>query len=218
MQAFTKNFADNSTEAGFQFTFFCDICRDGYKTAFIESATYKKRGMLRMLGNAASIIGSMTGASNIGYNIQRGADTISSRFTGMSPEWHKEHDAAFEAAQQEALGHFHRCPHCRLYVCETDWNEQSGLCVQCAPRVNVEIAAAHAGKVTKDIHAAAEQTAAFSGAIESKQTLCPACGKPAGTGKFCNNCGTSLALKKCPSCGANLQQGANFCGECGQRL
>jgi hypothetical protein len=171
-----------------------------------------------MFGDAASLLGSLTGSTNIGNTIERGANNISTRFNGMSPEWQKEHDAAFEAAQQEALGHFMRCPHCRAYVCETDWNEQSGLCVKCAPRVNVEIAAAHAGKMAQDIRAAAKTAQVFSGRIENLQTLCPACGKPSGTGKFCANCGASLALNKCPACGAQAQQGAQFCGECGHKL
>lgn len=61
---FTRNYADNSTEAGFQFTFFCDIFQDGYKTCFIESKTYKKAGLLRGLGRAASIASSMAGKGN----------------------------------------------------------------------------------------------------------------------------------------------------------
>lgn len=40
-KSFTRNYQDNSTEAGFQFTFYCDICNDGYKSSFIESETYK---------------------------------------------------------------------------------------------------------------------------------------------------------------------------------
>jgi len=47
-------FEDNSTDAGFQFTFFCDICREGYKTEFTESKTYKKGRFLRGLGGFAS--------------------------------------------------------------------------------------------------------------------------------------------------------------------
>jgi hypothetical protein len=35
LQAFTRNYQDNSTEAGFQFTFYCDNCNDGYKSGFI---------------------------------------------------------------------------------------------------------------------------------------------------------------------------------------
>lgn len=218
LQPFTENFSDNSTEAGFQFTFFCDLCRDGYKTGFRESGTYKKKGLFRMLGNAASIIGELAGHSGLGYNLERGADAVSARFTGMSPDWHKEHETAFELAQNEGKEHFHRCPRCRKYVCETDWNEQEGLCVGEAPRASVEVAAAKAGKMVKDIQAKAEGTAIFTGAIESKQTICLQCGKPAGEGKFCGNCGASLAMAKCPSCGASNQPTVNFCADCGTKL
>jgi hypothetical protein len=136
----------------------------------------------------------------------------------MSPEWHKEHEAAFELAQNEAQEHFHRCPKCRKYVCESDWNEQEGLCTEDAPRTNVEVAAAKSKKMVKDIEAKAEGTAVFTGTIETKQTICPQCGKPAGEGKFCNNCGASLGLAKCPKCGVGNQAGTKFCGECGGKL
>ncbi len=49
LKSFTRNYEDNSTEAGFQFTFYCDICSDGYKCSFIESQTYKKGKGLRGL-------------------------------------------------------------------------------------------------------------------------------------------------------------------------
>ena len=55
LQPFTRNYLDNSTEAGFQFTFQCDICRDGFKTSFIKSKTYGKKSLWRGLGQAASI-------------------------------------------------------------------------------------------------------------------------------------------------------------------
>jgi ribosomal protein L32 len=217
LQPFTRNFADNSTEEGFQFTFFCDICRDGYKTKFVESKSHREAGLLRGFGRVASIGASLLGSS-IGYNLERGADIISERFGGMSPEWHKEHEAAFEVAQNEARGHFTRCPKCRRWVCENDWNEQEGLCVECAPRVNVEIAAKRAEKMAKDIAAKAADVQVFTGEIESKQTICPKCGKPAGEGKFCTNCGASLGLTVCPKCGTNNPTGTRFCGECGAKL
>ncbi|MGI6448707.1 MAG: hypothetical protein ACOX3R_00005, partial [Desulfitobacteriia bacterium] len=47
LQPFTDNYEDNSTEAGFQFTFYCDLCQEGYKTKFIESTTYKKGRFFR---------------------------------------------------------------------------------------------------------------------------------------------------------------------------
>lgn len=74
MQAFTKNMDDNSTEAGFQFTFFCDICESGYKSEFIPSKTYKKGGLMRGLGKAMNV-GAQLGAGIASY---KGLDNISS--------------------------------------------------------------------------------------------------------------------------------------------
>jgi len=215
---FTDNFADNSTEAGFKFTFYCDICREGFKTRFIESKSYKKGKFFKGLGGIISAGAQIAGKYNIGYGIQRGTDVIGERFRGMSPQWHKEHEAAFELAQNEAKENFHRCPKCTKWACENDWNEQEGLCTVCAPRVNIEVAAAKAAKTVQDIREKAAKTQVFTGEIESKQTMCPQCGKPAGEGKFCANCGASLSLIECPKCGAKNQAGARCCGECGTRL
>ncbi len=216
--AFTDNFADNSTEAGFQFTFFCDNCREGYKTRFVESKTYKKGRLLKGLGGLISAAARIAGNYNVGYGVDRGTDVISERFQGMSPEWHKEHEKAFEEAQNEAKGHFHRCPKCTKWVCENCWNEQEGLCIGCAPRVNVEVAAAKATMTKEQIWKKAAETTVFTGEVESKVTICPVCGKPAGTGKFCVNCGAPLEMIKCPKCGAENPPGTNFCGNCGNRL
>ena len=86
MQAFTDNFEDNSTEAGFQFTFFCDICHEGVKTKFTESKTYKKGKFFSGFGKAISFGASLLGQDNIGYRAEHGADILSERFHGMSPE------------------------------------------------------------------------------------------------------------------------------------
>ena len=217
LQPFTRNYEDNSTEAGFQFTFMCDICSDGYKTNFIASKTYKKRGLWRGLGQVASIGSELAGRGS-GYTFQRGADAMSERFHGMTPEWHKEHEQAFELAQNEAKGHFHRCPRCHKYVCEADWNEQEGLCTEDAPRESTEVAAARAEKMVTDIKQKAENTQIFTGEVTRRQTICPACGKPAGQGKFCNNCGAALGLVVCSKCGAKNAAGTGFCGECGNKL
>ena len=218
MQPFTDNFEDNSTEAGFQFTFYCDLCQEGYKTKFIESKTYKKGRLFRNLGGIVSTVSSLTGRYNLGGTLERGADILSETFHGMSPDCHKEHEAAFALAQNEAKGRFHRCPKCRKWVCPNDWNEQEGLCVECAPRVNVEIASAKAQRMVEEIQEEASKAKVFHGKIESKQTLCPQCGKPAGEGKFCINCGASLQMVECERCGARNAHEARFCGECGNRL
>jgi len=94
LQAFTRNYEDNSTEAGFQFTFYCDLCSDGYKTKFIESQSNKKAGFLRGLGRAVSIGTDLVGIGNIGGHVESGTDILSERFHGMSPEWQREHEAA----------------------------------------------------------------------------------------------------------------------------
>jgi len=218
MIGFTDNFADNSTDAGFQFTFFCDICKEGYKTRFVESKSYKKGQLFKGFGKMASAAAQLTGQYNVGYGIGRGTDAITERFQGMSPEWHKEHEKVFEEAQNEARGHFQRCPRCTKWVCENCWNEQAGLCVNDAPRESIEVAAARAEKMVADIKGKAATTQVFTGEIESKQTICPQCGKPAGEGKFCVNCGAPLALRKCPTCGAQNSAETRFCGECGTKL
>jgi hypothetical protein len=216
--SFTSNMTDNSTEAGFQFTFFCDLCREGYKTRFIESKTYKKGQFIKGIGRMISAATQLAGKYGLGYGAERAADVISEKFKGMTPEWHKEHEEAFELATNEAKEHFKRCPKCKKWVCENDWNEQEGLCIDDAPRLNVEIAAAKSKKAVDDVYKKAAETQIFTGEIESKQTICPQCGKPAGEGKFCNNCGAPLNLSKCPKCGAKNPAGVKFCGECGTKI
>jgi len=220
LQAFTRNYHDNSTEAGFQFTFYCDICNDGFKSSFIESETYKKRGLMRGLGQGASILGSLVGgrAGNLGWTADRATSVMSERFHGQSPEWHKEHEKAFERAQNEVRKHFHRCPNCNNYACDQCYNEDTGLCTRCSPRQEVYVAQAHAAAMKRNIDDAGQNATVWQGNIESKTTMCPSCGKPAGSGKFCNNCGASMDLKECPQCGAKNSQAVRFCNNCGQNL
>lgn len=216
---FTSNMDDNSTDAGFQFTFFCDICREGYKTRFVESKTWKKKGLFDGIGKAASAVGSLSGKyGNIGRAADTGTDIVGQKYQGMSPEWHKEHEGAFELASNEAKGHFKRCPRCHKYVCDNDWNEEAQLCVADAPREAVEVAAARADKMVQDIQQKASQTTVFTGEIEARQILCPKCGKTAGSGKFCNNCGAPMGMLECKKCGAKSPTGTRFCGECGTRF
>ena len=220
LQAFTRNYEDNSTDSGFQFTFFCDICKDGYKSSFIESDTYKKGSFLKGLGEGASIVGSFLGGRNmnVGNTTRSGVNVLSERFEGKSPEWRKEHERAFERAQNEAKQHFHRCPNCISYVCDQCLNEDAGLCTKCAPRQEIYVAKVAADAMKRNIDSAATKATVWQGTIESKTTICPSCGKPAGSGKFCNNCGASMELKECPRCGAKNALTVRFCNNCGQNL
>ena len=144
LQSFTRNYEDNSTEAGYQFTFYCDLCHDGYKSSFIESETYKKGKGLRNLSRGAGALGSLLEGrlGHIGYSLERGGDVLAERFHGMNPEWHKEHEKAFEMANNQVRQLFNRCHGCRKWVCDSCYNEDEGLCTECAPRQDVWIAKA----------------------------------------------------------------------------
>jgi ribosomal protein L40E len=46
---------------------------------------------------------------------------------------------------------------------------------------------------------------------------CASCGAlNAADARFCQQCGTPLAVAPCPACGASIQPGAKFCANCGR--
>ena len=220
LKSFTRNYEDNSTDAGFQFTFYCDKCQDGWKSEFVESTTYGKQNRLRGLARGMGALGGLLGgfAGGLSDTIARGADVLSERFEGMEPEWHREHEAAFEKAGREAAAHFRRCHACNSWVCDACWNEDEGLCTECAPRQEVYAAKAKSDAMKRNMDEAAQTQKVWKGKLESKTTVCPVCGKPAGSGKFCSGCGASLELNKCPKCGRENARGAKFCSGCGASM
>ena len=150
--------------------------------------------------------------------INRGSDIIGARFQDQTPEWRKEHENAFAAAQEEVKDQFHKCPSCGLMVCHDCWNEEEGLCIGCAPREAAYVAKARNEAMRRNIDEAAENAKVWNGKLEKRITICPKCGKPSGDGKFCGSCGARLDSGKCPSCRADVPEGNKFCGECGEKL
>jgi Double zinc ribbon len=209
LQSFTRNYEDKSTEQGFQFVFKCDVCSDGYESTFIPSRTAKKKSFF----NKVSQFGGMVN-SNAQFAGALGGQAY------QTPEWNKEREQAFQQSSNEAMSHFHRCPRCHKYVCDLDWNEEAGgLCTDDAPKVASEVGAARS-QATKDQiwdKAKADQTL-YTGDLKPQQTVCPSCGKTSGGGKFCNNCGAPLGMKKCANCGTENNPSVNFCGNCGSKL
>lgn len=218
IQSITNNYNDNSTEAGFQFVFYCDKCGDEYQTNFVECVNQKKSNFLRTLTDGLSAGARIAGLHNLAYGLEEGGRVATNRFEGMSSEWHKEHEIAFKNAVNEAKGHFHRCSGCQSWVCDDCFNEDEGMCVECSPRESAMVSKARAERIKEEIEEKASKTSLFKGKIGSRQMICPKCGKPTGQGKFCSNCGSPVGMPKCPSCGAENQASSKFCNECGARL
>lgn len=217
LHAFTRNFNDLSTDAGFQFEFFCDCCGNGYKSTFKESSTYGQRKKLTDIGRKADALNNILGGKlgGLGWDVARGADAIRERFDNQGPEWHREHEAAFNEAQEEVKQYFRKCPACNKWVCVDCWNEDENLCTDCAPRESSYVAKARNEAMRREIDLAVENSNVWHGKLEKRETLCPNCGKPAGDGAFCAHCGAPLKANTCPNCGAPLVEGAKFCTKCG---
>lgn len=103
-------------------------------------------------------------------------------------------------------------------MCSECWNEEEGLCTDCAPREASYVAQARSRAMRRNIDEMADNATVWQGKLETRTTLCPQCGKPAGNGKFCNSCGAPLGTNRCPSCGAEVALGLKFCGECGSPM
>jgi hypothetical protein len=217
LHSFTRNHNDLSTEAGFQFEFFCDCCGNGFKSTFVESTTYEKKKKTERFGGFSSMLGGLMNnrVGNLGYSLERGSNILGDRLNEQSPAWRKEHEAAFDNAQEEVRPMFKKCPACNKWVCYDCWNDEQGLCTECAPREASYVAQARARAMQRNIDEAADTAVVWQGKIETRTTVCPRCGKPAGTGKFCNECGAPLGTNRCPNCGAEVALGLKFCGECG---
>ena len=175
LHSFTRNHNDLSTEAGFQFEFYCDCCGNGFKSTFKESSTYGHRQKSERTGRLASTIGGFLGgkAGDLGWALERGSDLLGGRFSDQSPAWRKEQEKAFDEAQEEVRSHFRKCPACNKWVCEDCWNEDEGLCTDCAPREASYVAQARSKAMQRNIDEAAESATVWQGKIESRTTVCP---------------------------------------------
>jgi len=205
---FVKNFHDLSTDTGFQFEFYCDKCGSGFRTKFKPSLTGRVTGLL----NAASSI--------FGGALGRAAD-LGERVRGAT--WQKARDDAYAEAIQELKPDFIQCPRCSSWVCKKScWNNQRGLCKQCAPDMGVEMSAAQASRSVEEVWAHAKMSEddkklAAGNWRETIRASCPQCGASLATNaKFCPECGAKLKEKNfCSQCGASMAPGAKFCPECG---
>jgi len=108
------------------------------------------------------------------------------------------HDAALRNAVAEISPLFQQCPRCGDWVCKNVcWNETRNQCVNCSPKMEHQITA-----------------------IESEGTIYQLRDKTFGqtdlTGSIALK--SSAASMECPSCGAEVERGQKFCGECGSKV
>ncbi len=125
---FTENYDDLSTDHGYQFKFYCDKCRNGYMSSFQTSVMGLGGSLLRAAGG---IFGGVLGSAGSGaYEVQRAVGG-------------KAHDDALQKAVEEVKPLFHQCKRCGKWVCPDNcWNAQRGMCTECAPDLQSELAAA----------------------------------------------------------------------------
>jgi membrane protease subunit (stomatin/prohibitin family) len=207
---FVSNYVDKSTDNGFQYEFHCNRCNNGYRTSFQPWA-------------AGAVSNALDAANSLFGGVFNQASNAASRV--RSATWQQAHDNAFKKAVEEIRPQFAQCPRCSGWVCRKRcWNEQRGLCKNCAPDLATEISAQQSAKaiekIMTDVGADAEDSKVIGGVGTAKvKAACPKCGTPLlPNAKFCPECGEKLNLKKhCTECGAELPPNAKFCGECGAK-
>jgi hypothetical protein len=208
---FTRNYTDHSTDRGFQFEFHCDRCGNGYKTAF-------------QAWTLGTVSGALDAASSLFGGVFGEAANLSER--ARSATWQQAKDKALIDAVTQVKPNFLQCPHCLKWVCKKNcWNQQRGLCKDCAPDLAVEISAQQSAKAREQIQTSigvdTEDEKLIGSVGKAKVSgSCPNCHAPlASNAKFCPSCGFKLAdaAGLCKNCGAKLTPGANFCPECGTK-
>ena len=205
---FTRNYADRSSDKGYQFEFFCDKCGTGLRSSFQTSKLGVAAGLLRA---ASSLLGGALGGA------AQSADQLKDALRGEG--W----DTAFKEAIGEARPRFRQCTRCGHWVCpEVCWNEARRLCKDCAPDLAEEAQALRARVEAEQLGQKMREPEAALPAPSSTgspaTSACPHCNAAVAPGaKFCPECGKSLAMATaCVKCGAAFTAPGKFCAECGE--
>jgi hypothetical protein len=202
---FTNNYTDLSSDRGFQFQFFCRKCGNGYMSTFQAN---RMSGIASAANLASSLLGGIFG------RVAQSASAIQSQVAGP------QHDSALDAAVREISPLFKQCTRCGSWVCEpVCWNKKAGLCENCAPDLDEEIAAAQAAAARQQATAKAQEVDYLGqrNLAQVAAAVCPSCGAKTQGGKFCPECGKSVSAKrKCANCGAEADGAPKFCPECGK--
>lgn len=211
---FTNNYDDLTTTEGYQFEFNCMRCGNGYKSKFRHSVTGFGGRLLNLGG---SVLGGKIGdkMDDIGW----GAEWMRDRTGGGTTK-----DKRLAEAVEDVRPYFTQCHRCGQWVCkDICWNDDHGLCCDCAPRLDQEIAGMQAEAQRRQLEDRVQQQDWTSGinVVDERVGLCPSCNQESGGGKFCQSCGTALKAAPittkvfCGNCGSKLGPETIYCGECG---
>ena len=171
-----------------------------------------------------TVSGALDAASSLFGGVFGEAANLSER--ARSATWQQARDKAMVDAVTQVKPNFLQCPHCLRWVCKKScWNQQRGLCKDCAPDLAVEISAQQSAKAMEQIQTSvgvdAEDEKLIGSVGKTKVAAsCPNCHAPlASNAKFCPSRGFKLAdaASLCKNCGAKLWPGTKFCPECGTK-
>lgn len=212
---FSRNMRDVSrgphdVDAGFQFDFYCERCRDTWRSPF---EAYRRGQVAGWLTRAASMLG-----GGIANDAGRAATGIA------DAAWGEARDTAMQTAIVQAEQHFHRCAKCQNQVCPKCWNVEKGLCLDCAPDLQAEVEAARSSALVAQARENAQEVGKAQAAqVDVKRdstNACPRCKAMTYGSKFCPECGFDLAGARiaCGGCKAMMPAGTRFCTECGKPI
>lgn len=220
----------NQSQGYFAFRFTCQICSWAVDTTPIRS---KVSTATNIMDIGVGLLGGFWGrAAEAGEQI-------------YGSKWHQEQAQALQKAWQEIQHDFHLCPKCHETVCMRCFNLKLNLCTRCAPDLKADGAGfqhemnieAQRKQIEANYRAPQFNTQGVPSAVEAdmvrpaqppavanngypKAVMCPSCRRMGPPGKFCEDCGTKLALPDlfCPQCSSEVTAGTRFCPECGAKL
>jgi hypothetical protein len=172
---FTNNYQDHSTREGYQFEFFCQRCGNGYASSFKHSATGFGGKLLRIGGD---LLGGGLGekAQQVGWD----AEYLKDGTRGSTRDKHLS-EAVAEVQQYFVQDHA-----CGQWVCrQVCWNEERGMCVQCAPKLDQEVARMQSQAQIQQLNEKIQQTD-WTGNVNYRdqgQAICHNCGQETGGGR-----------------------------------
>lgn len=224
----------NQSQGYFAFRFHCSSCSWTIDTRPIRSNVATATNLMDL---GVGLLGGFWGRA-----AEAGEQMYGSK-------WHTEQAEALQKAWAEIQHEFHFCSRCHRTVCTRCFNTKINLCLSCAPDLKADAASfqhelnveAQRQQIEANYRAPQFNTEAVPSAVEAdmirppqnaprqqalspggypKSMPCPRCRHMGTPGKFCENCGTKLALPDlfCPQCSAQVALNTRFCPECGTKL